>query len=79
VPARENPARFTVVLIGDIHIFIRETNRTPAMETSFWRIGVAETPIQTVFELDTEEESSDLELLKSCRSDLKTNPTQPAL
>jgi hypothetical protein len=26
VPARENPARFTVVLIGDIHIFTRETN-----------------------------------------------------
>jgi hypothetical protein len=29
VPARENPARFTVVLIRDIHIFIRETTLTP--------------------------------------------------
>jgi hypothetical protein len=28
VPARENPARFTVVLIGDIHIFNGETNPT---------------------------------------------------
>jgi hypothetical protein len=30
-------------------------------------------------ELDTEEESSDLELSKLSRSDLKNNPTQPAL
>jgi hypothetical protein len=29
VPAREDPARFTVVSIGDIHIFIGETNPTP--------------------------------------------------
>jgi hypothetical protein len=35
VPAREDPARFTVVLIGDIHIFIGETNPTPATETNF--------------------------------------------
>jgi hypothetical protein len=49
VHARENPARFTIVLIGDIHIFIGETNPTPAMETDFRRIGMAETPIQTTF------------------------------
>jgi hypothetical protein len=79
VPARENPARFTVILIGDIHIFIGETNHTPAMETNFRRIGMAETPIRTAFELDTEDESSDLELSKLPRSDMKTNPTQPAL
>jgi hypothetical protein len=79
VPARENPARFTVVLIGDIHIFIKETNLTPAMESNFRRIGMAETPKQTAFELDTKEESSDLELSKLSRSDLKTNPTQPTL
>jgi hypothetical protein len=40
---------------------------------------MAETPKRTAFELDTEEESSDLELSKLSRSDLKTNPTQPAL
>jgi hypothetical protein len=40
---------------------------------------MAETPIRTAFELDTEEESSDLELFKSSVSDLKTNPTQPSL
>jgi hypothetical protein len=38
---------------------------------------MAETPKRTAFELDTEEESSDLELSKLSRSDLKTNPTQP--
>jgi hypothetical protein len=67
VPAREDPARFTVVPIRDIHIFIGETNPTPAMETNFWQIGMAETPKQTAFELDTEEESYDLELSKSSR------------
>jgi hypothetical protein len=56
VPAREDPTRFTVVPIGDIHIFIGETDLTPATETNFWRIGMAETPKQTAFELDTEEE-----------------------
>jgi hypothetical protein len=35
VPAREDPTRFTVVPIGDIHIFIGETNPTPATETNF--------------------------------------------
>jgi hypothetical protein len=40
---------------------------------------MAETPKRTAFELDTEEESSDLELSKLSRSDLKTNPTQPTL
>jgi hypothetical protein len=40
---------------------------------------MAKTPKQTAFELDTEEESSDLKLSKLSRSDLKTNPTQPAL
>jgi hypothetical protein len=40
---------------------------------------MAETPKRTAFELDTEEESSDLELSKLSRSDLKTNSTQPAL
>jgi hypothetical protein len=79
VPAREDPARFTVVLIGDIHIFIGETNPTPAMETNFRWIGMAETSKWTAFELDTEKESSDLELPKLSRSDLKNNPTQPAL
>jgi hypothetical protein len=79
VPARENPARFTVILIRDIHIFIKETNPTPATETNFWRISMAEIPERTAFELDTEEDSSDLELSKLPRSDLKNNPTQPAL
>jgi hypothetical protein len=79
VPAREDPARFTVVPIGDIHIFIGEINPTPAMETNFRRIGMAETPKWTAFKLDTEDESSDLELSKLSRSDLKNNPTQPAL
>jgi hypothetical protein len=69
VPARENPARFTIVPIGDIHIFIRETDPTPAMVTDFQRIGMAKTPKRTAFELDTEEESSDLELSKLSRSD----------
>jgi hypothetical protein len=49
------------------------------METDFRRIGMAETSIRTAFEQDTEEESSDLELSKLSRSDLKTNLTQPAL
>jgi hypothetical protein len=40
---------------------------------------LAKTPKQTAFELDTEEDSSDLELSKFPRSDLKNNPTQPAL
>jgi hypothetical protein len=40
---------------------------------------MAESPKRTAFELDTEEESSDLEISKLSRSDLKTNPTQPAL
>jgi hypothetical protein len=35
VPAREDPAQFTVVLIGDIDIFIGETKSTPATETNF--------------------------------------------
>jgi hypothetical protein len=79
VPARKDPARFTVVPIGDIHIFIGETDLTPAMETNFRQIGMVETPKWTAFELDTLEELSDLELSKLSRSDLKTNPTQPAL
>jgi hypothetical protein len=79
VPAREDPARFTVVPIGAIHIFIGETDLTPATETNFRRIGMAETPKWTAFDLDTEEESSALEHSKLSRSDLKTNPTQPAL
>jgi hypothetical protein len=79
VPATEDPARCTIVPIRDIHIFIGEINPTPATETNFRRIGMAETPKRTAFELDTEEESSDLELPKSSRSDLKNNPTQPAL
>jgi hypothetical protein len=79
VPARENPARFTIVPIGDIHIFIRETNPTLATETNFRQIGMAKTPTRTAFELDIEEESSDLGLSMLSRSDLKTNPTQPAL
>jgi hypothetical protein len=78
VPAREDPTRFTIVPVGDIHIFIGETDLTPATETNFRRISMAETPKRTAFELDTEEESSDLELSKLSRSDLKNNPTQPA-
>jgi hypothetical protein len=77
VPAREDPTRLTVVPIGDIHIFIGETDLTPATETNFRRISMAETPKRTAFELDTEEESSDLELSKLSRSDLKTNPPNP--
>jgi hypothetical protein len=79
VPATEDPTRLTVVPIGDIHIFIGETDLAPATETNFRRIGMAETPKRTTLELDTEEESFDLELSKLSRSDLKTNPTQPAL
>jgi hypothetical protein len=79
VPAREYPTRFTVVPVGDIHIFIGETDLTPTTETNFWWIDMAETSKRTAFELDTEEESSDLELSKLSRSDLKNNPTQPAL
>jgi hypothetical protein len=79
VLATENPTQFTVVLIGDSHIFIGETDPTPAMETDFWWIGMAKTPKRTTFELDTEEESFDLELSKLSRSDLKTKPTQPAV
>jgi hypothetical protein len=40
---------------------------------------MAETPKWTAFKLDTEEDSSDLGLSKLPRSDLKNNPTQPAL
>jgi hypothetical protein len=69
VPAREDPTQLTVVPIGDIHIFIGETDLTPITETNFWRIGMAGTPKRTGFELDTEEESSDLKLFKL--SDLK--------
>jgi hypothetical protein len=79
VPAREDPTCLTVVLIGDIHIFIGETDLTPATKTNFRQIGMAKTPKWTAFELDTEEESSDLELSKLSRSNLKNNPTQPAL
>jgi hypothetical protein len=79
VPARENPARFIVILIKDIHIFIGEMDLTPATETNFWWIGMFETPKWTALELDMEEESSDLELSKLSRSNLKTNLTQPAL
>jgi hypothetical protein len=61
VPAREDPTRLTVIPIGDIHIFIGETDLTPTTETNFRRIGMAKTPKRTAFELDTEEESSDLE------------------
>jgi hypothetical protein len=73
VPARENPTRFTVVPVGDIHIFIGEMDLTPVIEMNFRRIGMAETPKQTAFKLDTEEESSDLELFKLSRSDLKAH------
>jgi hypothetical protein len=75
VPAREDPARFTVVPIEDIHIFIGETNPTLATETNFRWIGMAETPKRTAFELDTKDKSSDLELPKLSRSDLKNKPT----
>jgi hypothetical protein len=79
VPARENCARFTIVLIEDIHIFIGETNLTPATKTDFRWIGMAKTPIRTAFKLDTEEESSDLGFSKLPGLDLDTNPTQPVL
>jgi hypothetical protein len=68
-----------VVQIGDIHIFIGETNPAAAMETNFRWIGMLETPIRTAFELDTEAGQSDLELFKSSRLDLKLNLTQPSL
>jgi hypothetical protein len=42
VPAREDPTRLTIIPIGDIHIFIGETDLTPATETNFRRIGMAE-------------------------------------
>jgi hypothetical protein len=77
VPAREDPTRFTVVPIRDIHIFIGETDLTPATETNFRWIGMVETPKRTAFELDTEEESSDLELSKLSRSNQKTIPANP--
>jgi hypothetical protein len=35
VPARADPTQLTVVPIEDIHIFIRETDLTPAAETNF--------------------------------------------
>jgi hypothetical protein len=35
VPVREDPTQLTVVLIGDIHIFIGETDLTPTTETNF--------------------------------------------
>jgi hypothetical protein len=73
VPARENPTRFSVIPIGDIHIFIGETNPTAAMETRFRWIGTVETSIRTAFELDREEELFDLELFKLPGLDLKTN------
>jgi hypothetical protein len=50
VPAREDPTRFTVIPIGDIHIFIGEMDPTPATKTNFWRIGMAETPKWTAFD-----------------------------
>jgi hypothetical protein len=40
---------------------------------------MAETPKRTAFEMDTDEESSDLELRKLSRLDLKINSTQPTL
>jgi hypothetical protein len=40
---------------------------------------MAEIPKRTTFKLDTKEDSSDLELSKLLRSDLKNNPTQPTL
>jgi hypothetical protein len=43
VPATEEPARFTVIPIEAIHIFIREMDLTPTTKTNFWRIGMAET------------------------------------
>jgi hypothetical protein len=79
VPARENLARLTIILIGDIHIFIGEANPTSAMKTNFRWIGMAKTPKQTAFKMDTEDESSYLELSKLSRSYLKINPTQPSL
>jgi hypothetical protein len=79
VPARENPARFSVVPIGDIHIFIVESNPTVAMETNFRRISTVKTPIWTAFELDMEEGRSNLELSKSSGLDLKAKPAQPAI
>jgi hypothetical protein len=40
---------------------------------------MAETPIRTAFELDTEEESSNMGLSELPVLDLKANPTQPSL
>jgi hypothetical protein len=70
----------SLILPNSRWIGMAETpKRTPATETNFRQIGMAKTPKRTAFELDMEEESSDLELSKPSRSDLKTNPTQPAL
>jgi hypothetical protein len=79
VPATEDLAYIFVIQIGDIHIFIGETNPAAAMETNFKWIGMVETPIRTAFKMDTEEGQSDLELFKSSELDLKLNLTQPAL
>jgi hypothetical protein len=40
---------------------------------------MAETPVRTAFELDTEDESSDLGLPNLPGLDLEANPSQPAL
>jgi hypothetical protein len=40
---------------------------------------MAKIPKRTAFELDTEEDSSDLVISKQPRLDLKNNPTQPTL
>jgi hypothetical protein len=45
VPVREDTGRIFIVPIGDIHIFIGDTNSATATETIFWRIGMVKTPI----------------------------------
>jgi hypothetical protein len=47
------------------------------METNFRRIGMAEIPKWTAFELDTEEDSSDPKLPKLPGLDLKKIPPSP--
>jgi hypothetical protein len=64
ITARADPSRIFIVPIGDIHIFIGDTNPAAAMESNFWRIGIVKTSIRIAFKLDTEEGRPDLELSK---------------
>ena len=49
IPAKTNPTRCSIVPIGDIHLFIGETDSG----TSFLEVGGASRPAQTVYGQDT--------------------------